>query len=219
MNLDFSVLNGYIPYILKGITITLLFTLVSALFGFIWGTILSLFKISHIRPLRWFANVYTSIFRGTPLLLQLVLIYYATPQLFQYDISPLMAAGLAFGLNSAAYLSETIRGGIQSVDKGQREAAMSLGIPYKTMMVSIILPQAVKNILPALVNECISLLKESSLVSVIGVEDLMRRANVVGSDTFKYFEPLVFVGAVYYVLVLILTFVTQILERRMRRSD
>ncbi|MFC5652596.1 amino acid ABC transporter permease [Paenibacillus solisilvae] len=219
MNLDFSVLSGYIPYVLKGIAITLLFTLVSALFGFIWGTVLSLFKISNIRPLRWFANVYTSIFRGTPLLLQLVLIYYATPQLFQYDISPLMAAGLAFGLNSAAYLSETIRGGILSVDKGQREAAMSLGIPYKTMMISIILPQAVKNILPALVNECISLLKESSLVSVIGVEDLMRRANVVGSDTFRYFEPLVFVGVIYYILVLILTFVAQILERRMRRSD
>jgi ABC-type amino acid transport system permease subunit len=163
--------------------------------------------------------VYTSIFRGTPLLLQLFIIYYATPQLFQYDISPLTAAGLAFGLNSAAYLSETIRGGIMSVDRGQREAAMSLGIPYKTMMFSIILPQAVKNILPALVNECIALLKESSLVSVIGVEDLMRRANVVGADTFKYFEPLIFVGVIYYVLVLILTFTARLLERRLRQSD
>ncbi len=219
MNLDFSVLNGYIPYVLKGTAVTLLFTFVSALFGFIWGTILSLFKISDIKPLRWFATVYTSIFRGTPLLLQLFLIYYATPQIFQYDISPLMAAGLAFGLNSAAYLSETIRAGILSVDRGQREAAMSLGIPYRTMMISIILPQAVKNILPALVNECIALLKESSLVSVIGVEDLMRRANVVGSDTFKYFEPLLFVGIIYYVLVLILTFIARILERRLRRSD
>ncbi|WP_346768761.1 ABC transporter permease subunit [Paenibacillus sp. HB172176] len=101
---------------------TLLFTLVSALFGFVWGTVLSLFKISGMRPLEWFATVYTSIFRGTPLLLQLFLIYHATPQLFRY-ISPLMAAGLAFGLNSAAYLSETIRGGIMAVDRGQREAA------------------------------------------------------------------------------------------------
>lgn len=219
MNLDFSVLNAYIPYVMKGTAITLLFTLVSALFGFIWGTVLSLFKLSSIGPLRWFATVYTSIFRGTPLLLQLFVIYYATPQLFQYDISPLMAAGLAFGLNSAAYLSETIRGGILSVDKGQREAAMSLGVPYRTMMISIILPQAVKNILPALVNECIALLKESSLVSVIGVEDLMRRANVVGADTFKYFEPLVFVGVIYYILVLLLTLLARLLERRMRRGD
>ncbi|NOU94644.1 ABC transporter permease subunit [Paenibacillus sp. LMG 31456] len=219
MNLDFSVLNGYIPYVMKGITITLMFTFVSALFGFVWGTVLSLFKLSSIGPLRWFATVYTSIFRGTPLLLQLFVIYYATPQLFNYDISPLMAAGLAFGLNSAAYLSETIRGGILSVDQGQREAALSLGIPYRTMMISIILPQAVKNILPALVNECIALLKESSLVSVIGVEDLMRRANVVGADTFKYFEPLVFVGVIYYILVLLLTLLARLLERRMRRSD
>ncbi|MFD0682225.1 MULTISPECIES: amino acid ABC transporter permease [unclassified Paenibacillus] len=219
MSLDFSVLNGYIPYVMKGTAITLLFTLVSALFGFVWGTVLSLFKLSSVGALRWFATVYTSIFRGTPLLLQLFIIYYATPQLFHYDISPLMAAGLAFGLNSAAYLSETIRGGILSVDKGQREAAMSLGVPYKTMMISIILPQAVKNILPALVNECIALLKESSLVSVIGVEDLMRRANVVGSDTFKYFEPLVFVGVIYYTLVLLLTLLARLLERRLRRSD
>ncbi|MFC4100567.1 ABC transporter substrate-binding protein/permease [Paenibacillus xanthanilyticus] len=217
--IDFSVLSGYVGYIFKGIFVTLLFTLVSALFGFIWGGILSLFKISSIAPLRWFATVYTSIFRGTPLLLQLLLIYYATPQLFNYDIPALLAAGLAFGLNSAAYLSETIRGGIMAVDKGQREAAIALGIPYKTMMISIIFPQAVKNILPALVNECVALVKESSLVSIIGVADLMRRANVVQANTFKAFEALLLVGAIYYVLVLTLTSLAGLLERRMRRSD
>ncbi|MUT66855.1 ABC transporter permease subunit [Paenibacillus sp. NEAU-GSW1] len=217
--LDFSVLDGYMGYIFRGIFVTLLFTLVSALFGFIWGGILSLFKISNIAPLRWFATVYTSVFRGTPLLLQLLLIYYATPQLFNYDIPALLAAGLAFGLNSAAYLSETIRGGIMAVDKGQREAALSLGIPYKTMMIRIILPQAIKNILPALVNECVALVKESSLVSVIGVADLMRRASVVQANTFKAFEALLIVGAIYYVLVLLLTSLAGLLERRMRRSD
>ncbi|MNH93017.1 Arginine transport system permease protein ArtQ [compost metagenome] len=219
LNLDFGILKEYVPYMLKGIYVTLLFTFVSALFGFIWGTILSLFKISNIRPLRWFATFYTSIFRGTPLLLQLFLIYYATPQLFNYDISPLLAAGLAFGLNSAAYLSETIRGGIMAVDRGQREAAMALGISNKTMMIRIILPQAVKNILPALVNECVALLKESSLVSVIGVQDLMRRANVVQASEFRAFEALLFAGAIYYVLVLILTSFARLLERRLRRSD
>jgi His/Glu/Gln/Arg/opine family amino acid ABC transporter permease subunit len=219
LNLDFSILTSYIPYIMKGIYVTLLFTFVSALFGFIWGTILSFFKISRVKPLRWFATVYTSIFRGTPLLLQLFLIYYATPQLFHYDISPLMAAGLAFGLNSAAYLSETIRGGIMAVDKGQREAAMALGISNNTTMLKIILPQAVKNILPALVNECVALLKESSLVSVIGVQDLMRRANVVQAAEFRAFEALLFAGAIYYVLVLILTSFAHMLERRLRRSD
>ncbi|MWC30655.1 ABC transporter substrate-binding protein/permease [Paenibacillus sp. MMS18-CY102] len=218
-NLDFSVLNGYVGYLVRGIFVTLLFTLVSALFGFVWGSILTLFKISSIRPLQLFATVYTSVFRGTPLLLQLFIIYFATPQLFDYDIPALLAAGLAFGLNSAAYLSETIRGGIMAVDRGQREAAMALGIPYRTMMRSIIMPQAVKNILPALVNECVALLKESSLVSVIGVGDLMRRASVVQAGTFRAFEALLFVGAIYYCLVLILTTLARLLERRLRRSD
>ncbi|MEK3885109.1 ABC transporter substrate-binding protein/permease [Paenibacillus sp. PL2-23] len=219
LNLNFSVLKGYIPFMLKGVYVTLLFTLVSAAFGFIWGTVLSLFKISGIKPLEWFATAYTSVFRGTPLLLQLFLIYFATPQLTGYDISPLLAAGLAFGLNSAAYLSETIRGGIMAVDKGQREAAMALGVPYWTMMFRIILPQAVKTILPALVNECVALLKESSLVSVIGVMDIMRRANVVQATEFRALEALLFAGLIYYVLVLILTSLAHMLERRLRRSD
>ncbi|WP_424766523.1 ABC transporter substrate-binding protein/permease [Paenibacillus sp. sgz302251] len=219
LNIDFSILKPYIPYLLKGIYVTLLFTLVSAILGFVWGTILSLFKISGIKPLQWFATAYTSVFRGTPLLLQLVLIYYATPQLFNYDIPALMAAGLAFGLNSAAYLSETIRGGIMAVDKGQREASIALGIPYRKMMLRIIFPQALRNILPALVNECVSLLKESSLVSVIGVTDLLRRANVVQATEFRALEALLFAGAIYYVLVLILTSFANRLERRLRRSD
>lgn len=217
--IDFSVLEGYVPYILRGIGVTLLFTLVSALLGLILGSVLSLFKISGIKPLMWFATAYTSVFRGTPLLVQLTLIYYATPQLTGYDIPALLAAGLAFGLNSAAYLSETIRAGIMAVDKGQREAAIALGIPYPKMMISIIFPQALRNILPALVNEVVALVKESSLVSVIGVTDLMRRADVVRADTFRSFEALLLVAAIYYVLVLILTSLARMLERRLRRGD
>ncbi|MCC3375883.1 ABC transporter substrate-binding protein/permease [Cohnella sp. REN36] len=217
--LNFKRLEPYAGYLLRGTYVTLLFTFVSALFGFVWGAILSLFKISNVAPLRWFSTVYTSVFRGTPLLLQLLLIYYAVPQLFGYTIPALLAAGLAFGLNSAAYLSETIRGGILAVDKGQREAALALGIPYRTMMASIILPQAIKNILPALVNECVALLKESSLVSVIAVADLLFRASVIRANTFLAFEPLIAAGAIYYVLVLILTSLARLLERRMRRSD
>ncbi|MFC4600855.1 ABC transporter substrate-binding protein/permease [Cohnella hongkongensis] len=219
LNVDFRVLDGYVPYILKGVYVTLLFTLVSALFGLIWGTILSLFKISGVKPLIAFATVYTSVFRGTPLLVQLTLIYYATPQLLGFDIPALMAAGLTFGLNSAAYLSETIRGGIMAVDKGQREAAIALGVPYRKMMVRIIFPQALRHILPALVNEFVALLKESSLVSVIGVTELMRRADVVRASTFRSFEALLLVAAIYYVLVLILTSLARMLERRLRRSD
>ncbi len=219
MNLDFSLIVPSIPYILGGLVVTLQFTLVSALLGFTWGTILSLFKISNIKPLRWFANFYTSIFRGTPLILQLALIYYATPQLIGYQISAFQAGVITFALNSAAYSSETIRGGIMAVDKGQREASLSLGVPYRLMMADVILPQAFKNILPALVNESIALLKDSSLVSTVGALDLMRRGTVVAAEKFIYFEPLIFVGLIYYVMVIGLTIFAQRLERRLRKSD
>ena len=217
--LSFARIAPSIPFILRGIGITLLFTALSAFFGFIWGTILSLLKISTIKPLVWFANVYTSVFRGTPLLLQIAIVYYATPQLTGYDIPALLAGVITFTLNSGAYISETIRGGILAVDKGQREAALSLGIPYKPMMLDIILPQAIKNILPALVNESIALLKDSALVSTIGVADLLRRAQIVGAEKYIYFEPLLFAGAIYYLMVMSLTWGGYALERRLQQSS
>jgi arginine/lysine/histidine transporter system substrate-binding protein len=146
--------------------------------------------------------------------LQLTLVYFATPQLTGYNISALQAGVITFFLNSGAYISETIRAGIQAVDKGQKEAAESLGVPYKLMM-----PQALKNILPALVNESIALLKDSALVSVIGVEDLLRRATIVGAEKYIYFEPLIFVGAIYYLMVLSLTWGANVLERRLQSSS
>jgi len=215
----FGKIASSIPFIIEGIRVTLLFTALSAVLGFIWGTILSLFKISTFKPLVWFANAYTSIFRGTPLLLQIAIVYYATPQLTGYDIPALLAGVITFTLNSGAYISETIRGGILAVDKGQQEAALSLGIPYRPMMADIILPQAIKNILPALINESIALLKDSALVSTIGVADLLRRAQIVGAEKYIYFEPLLFAGAIYYLLVMTLTWGGYALERRLQRSS
>jgi polar amino acid transport system substrate-binding protein len=206
-------------FILKGIPVTLLFTLISVLLGLIWATGLSLCKISHFKPLHWFANGYTSIFRGTPLLLQLSLIYYAIPQLIGYDITPLQAGVATFTLNSGAYMSETIRAGIQAVDKGQSEASMSLGIPYPLMMRDVILPQALKNILPALVNETVSLLKDSSLVSTVGVVETLRASQIVGANKYIYFEPLIVAGAIYYILVVGLTALASKLEKRLKRSE
>jgi len=218
-SLDFGKILPNLPFILGGIWVTLTFTLLSAFLGFLWGIVLSLLKISSIKPLAWFANGYTSIFRGTPLILQLTLVYFATPQLTGYNISALQAGVITFFLNSGAYISETIRAGIQAVDKGQKEAAESLGVPYKLMMSDIILPQALKNILPALVNESIALLKDSALVSVIGVEDLLRRATIVGAEKYIYFEPLIFVGVMYYLMVLSLTWGANVLERRLQTSS
>ncbi len=218
-SLSFARIAPSIPYIIDGIRVTLLFTALSAFLGFLWGTILSLFKISSFKPLVWFANAYTSVFRGTPLLLQIALVYYATPQLTGYNIPALLAGVITFTLNSGAYISETIRGGILAVDKGQREAALSLGVPYKPMMSDIILPQAIKNILPALVNESIALLKDSALVSTIGVADLLRRAQIVGAEKYIYFEPLIFAGVIYYLMVMSLTWGGYALERKLQRSS
>jgi polar amino acid transport system substrate-binding protein len=217
--LDFSRIAPDLPFILAGVPVTLLFTLSSVFLGLIWGTLLSLGKISGIKPLQWLATAYTSIFRGTPLLLQLSLLYYATPQLTGYNITPLQAGVATFTLNSGAYMSETIRGGIQAVDRGQTEAAKALGISYGIMLVDIILPQALKNILPALVNETVSLLKDSSLVSTIGVVEILRAARIVQANKYIAFEPLLFAGLLYYILVMVLAFSASVLERRLRRSD
>lgn len=217
--LDFSVLTSYLPMLGRAVLLTLEFTILSTVLGFLLGIVLSLIKISHLKLLKGFADLYTSIFRGTPLLVQLMLIYYATPQLFDYQITALQAGVLTFGLNSAAYISESIRGGILSVDRGQWEAGMALGIPKARMMVNIIFPQAFKNTLPSLVNESIALLKDSSMVSIIGVADTMRWASLIQARTFRAFEAFIVAALVYYVLVMLLTSLGKYLERKVRVSD
>ncbi|MBZ5750468.1 MULTISPECIES: amino acid ABC transporter permease [Metabacillus] len=219
MDINFSAIVPSLPYILQGIWVTLQIVALSLLIGFAWGIVLALFKISRIKPLMWLADAYTSIFRGTPLVLQLLIIYFGLPQILGFPIDPYPAAVAAFSLNSAAYISEIIRAGIAAIDKGQQEAAMALGVPYSKMMKDIILPQAFKNILPALMNEFITLTKESAIVTTIGVQDVMRRAYQVGADSYNYFAPLLFAGAIYYVLVMILTLLGKLVEGRMKRSD
>jgi arginine/lysine/histidine transport system permease protein len=219
MNLDFTAVLPSFPYILKGVWVTLQIAFFAGIFGFVFGIILSLLKISNIKILNWIADLYTSIFRGTPLVLQLMIIYFGSPQVLGYQIEPINAAVLSFGLNSTAYISEIIRGGIQGVDKGQSEAAMALGVPYRPMMLNIVFPQALKNILPSLMNEFITLTKESAIVTTIGVMDIMRRAYQVGSDQFRFIEPLILAGIIYYVLVMLLTLLGKAVERRMRKSD
>ncbi len=219
MNLDFPAIAPSIPFILQGIPVTLKIVGLSALIGFILAVILALLKISRIKPLMWLADAYTSIFRGTPLILQLLIIYYGAPQILGFEIDPYPAAVATFALNSGAYISEVIRAGIMAIDKGQREAAMALGVPYSKMMKDIIFPQAIKNILPALMNEFITLTKESAIVTIIGVQDIMRSSYIVGGQTYRYFEPILIAGLIYYVMVIILTLLGKLVERRMARSD
>ena len=217
--LDFSVLEPYFPLLASAVWITLKFTFFSTIMGFIGGFILALITLSKNKLLSFLAKAYISIFRGTPLLVQLMLIYFATPQLTSYTISALEAGVLSFGLNSAAYISEALRGGILAVDKGQWEGATSLGVPKYRFLLDIILPQAIKNALPSLVNESIMLLKDSSLVSVIGVADTLRWADLIQAKTFRAFEAFIVAAAVYYVLVMALNFLGGLLEKKVRVSD
>lgn len=219
MNLDFSATIPQIPFILEGLAITLKIVIVSAIIGLILGIVLSLCKISTFRPLIWIADFYTSVFRGTPLVLQLMIVYFGLPQLLGFQIDQFWAAVVALSLNSAAYVSEIIRAGINAIDKGQKEAAVALGVPYGKMMKDLPLPQAFKNISPAIVNELITLTKESAIVTVIGLGDVMRRAYQSGAATYNYLEPLIIAGLIYYVLVLILTFIGKAVERKLKSND
>lgn len=203
-------------YVAGGVGITLEYTFFSSVGGIILGLFLAILKVGSWGPGRQFASFYTSVFRGTPMLVQLSIIYFGAPGLISYKISPLLAGVIAFSLNSGAYVSEVIRAGIGAIDKGQFEAARALSIPYSLMMKDIILPQALRNVLPALVNEVINLLKETALISTLGVEDIMRRATLVAAETYSYFEPLMMAAVCYYIIVLILNAVVRKLEKRLR---
>lgn len=217
---DFRKIVPSIPYIINGIWVTLGIALGAAIIGFILGTLLSLCKISNIKILNGFARAYTSLFRGTPLIMQLALAYFAIPQLLGLgDVSATVVAIITFGLNSGAYMSEIIRSGINAVDKGQFEAAGALGVGYSAMMKDIILPQAIKNILPAMMNEFIALTKDSAIVSTIAVTDMMRRSQMVSAEYYLYFPPMFIAFIMYYLVVLLLTFIGSKIERRLSRSD
>ncbi|HOP57690.1 MAG TPA: amino acid ABC transporter permease [Bacillota bacterium] len=219
---DYEKIKPWIPYLAKGIGITLLIAFVAAIVGFILGVVLVL--MNKRKFFRGFARGYIDIFRGTPMLLQLSIIYFAIPQLLDrifndgfgmnvdFAITALMAAFITFGLNSAAYVSEIIRSGINSVDPGEIEAAKALGISKYHMYKDIVLPKAFKNSFPALVNEFVTLIKETSIVSVIGIQDLFRRQQIVTAQTYLYFEALIIIGVFYYVLIKVFSLIARRLE-------
>ena len=202
-------------FIAEGALITLQYSLISVFFGLIIGIILAISKTSKYMSLQLVCNFYTSIFRGTPLLIQLSIIYFLIPSLLGIKLSVFVAGVIAFSLNSGAYVSEIIRAGIEAVDKGQFEAAKALGIPSHMAMKDIILPQAVRKILPSLINELVNLLKESAIISVLGEMDLMRRAQVVAAEQFNYFTPMITAALCYYILVFLFSTLASVLEKKM----
>lgn len=214
--LDFA--NSWLPsliYISSGILINLEYTIISVTLGLIIAIILAISKTSKSFLAKSLANCYTSIFRGTPLMIQLSLIYFVLPGIIGIKISVFAAAILSFSLNSGAYVSEILRSGINGVDIGQTEAAKALGIPNKFILKDIVLPQAFRKILPALVNELVNMLKETSIISIIGVEEILRRANMVSSQKFTFVIPMLTAAATYYIVVLILVAIANRLEKKL----
>ena len=195
--------NGLPPgwrMLLDGLGYTLLITALATLLGVALGTAVGILRMSRFRLLRWPARIYADVIRGTPVLVQLFIINFIVFASVQAD--KWLVAVIAFGLNSAAYVSEIVRAGIQSVNPGQMDAARSLGMPTGTAMREIILPQAFRNILPALGNEFVVLLKETSVVGFIGGMDLMRMGDIIRSKTYEAYVPLFSVAAIYLVLTL-----------------
>ena len=206
-----------VTLLLNGLKVTVIVTLFAVFFGVVLGTVIALMRMSKKRIISLIARSYTEVIRGTPVLVQLLIIYFVVFQSF--DINKTMAAIIAFGINSGAYVSEIIRAGIQAVSKGQMEAARSLGMPHHMAMKEIILPQAVKNILPALGNEFIVLFKETSIIGFIGGNDLMRAGNKIRSITYEATIPLIATAIIYLVLTLTLSHMLARVERRMKNSD
>lgn len=214
--------NDNYQYLLKGLGNTLLITLFAVIIGILFGFLIAIVRTSHDRNgslplLNGICRLYLTIIRGTPVMVQLLIIYYVI--LANINTSKILVAVVAFGLNSAAYVAEIVRSGIMAVDIGQFEAGRSLGLNYSQTMRSIILPQAIKNILPALCNEFISLLKETSISGYIGLMDLTKGGDIIRSTTFQAMIPLISVAIIYLVMVVGLSKIVGILERKLRNNE
>ncbi len=201
---------------------TLIITILAALLGVVIGLILAMIRVlahngRRIFFLTRFADIYVTVIRGTPVLVQLLIIYFVI--FASVNIEKTLVAALAFGINSGAYVAEIVRAGVLAVDQGQMEAGRSLGLTYGITMRKIILPQAVKNVLPAMFNELITLLKETSVAGYIAVIDLTRAGDLIRSRTFDAVLPLLAVALIYLLIVMGLTVLMNMLERRLRRSD
>ncbi|MCQ1514763.1 ABC transporter permease subunit [Staphylococcus aureus] len=219
MNDDSGFISKYGSFFLKGIKITILISLIGVALGSILGAFVALMKLSKIKIISWIASIYIEILRGTPMLVQVFIVFFGITAALGLDISALVCGTIALVINSSAYIAEIIRAGINAVDKGQMEAARSLGLNYRQTMKSVIMPQAIKNILPALGNEFVTLIKESSIVSTIGVGEIMFNTQVVQGISFDPFTPLIVAAALYFVLTFVLTRIMNMIEGRLNASD
>lgn len=223
--MDFSFLSKYGSLFLEGTSVTVIISLVALLFGCIIGMLICLMKLSTFKVLKAISTAYIEILRGTPLFVQIYIIYFGLPQVgidFPSILgisSDFIAGAFALSINSGAYVAEILRSGIQSVEKGQMEASRSLGLGYAATMRYVIVPQAIKNILPSLANEFITLVKESAIISVIGVREIMFTSSIVKNATFKPLEPLIVAAIIYFILTFTLSKLVGKFEKKLAKAN
>ena len=215
--------KGYVK-VLEGLQNTLLIAVLGLIIGIIIGTLIAVVRVIPKyklmpRILNGICSFYVALFRGTPIVVQLLVFYYVLLPLMGIKITGVDVSILVFGLNSAAYISEIMRSGIMSVDNGQMEAGRAVGLSFGTTMIKIVIPQAIKNILPTLGNEFIALVKETSVVSFVGATDLYLAFNNIGSNSYEFMVPYLVMAMIYIVLVLIISLGIKIMERSLRKSD
>lgn len=223
MTLDFSTMAPYWTWFVEGAFTTIWLTAVTVIFGTVIGFLATIMKRSRVKLFNWIANIYTSVIRGTPILLQLYIVAFGLPSLGIKipDImgiprsSMYLSCIIALSLNSGAYICEIFRAGLNAVDAGQAEAARSLGLNSKQTMRLIILPQAIKTVLPSLVNEFIMMIKETSLVSTLGLADVMYTQKIIQGATYRIFEPYIIIALIYLFLTTILTYISSKIERKL----
>jgi His/Glu/Gln/Arg/opine family amino acid ABC transporter permease subunit len=214
ITMDWSIISVYWDAFMRGLQLTLEISIISITLGFIGGILIGMLRISRNPLVSGLSRVYVELFRGTPLLIQIFLVYLGLPQLGIQIDSPLQAGLIALSLNTAAYQAEIFRGGVQSIPKGQLEAARSLGMPYNQSMFSVVIPQALRNALPAYTNEFITMIKDSSLVMTIGVLELTLTGRLISGATGQAFVVLIFVAVLYLILTFSTSMIMRVVEKR-----
>ena len=225
--MSFNFIDKFLPYFNDGLIVTLMISAFVVIFGTILGTLIALGKLSSVRPIRWLANIYIEVFRGTPMLVQIMIGFQVLGKMplpeFQLgilteDLSRLVPGIIVLSMNSGAYVAEIVRSGINAVPKGQTEAAYSLGIRPRQTMIKDILPQAIRNILPALGNEFVTIIKDSSLLATIGVMELYNGAQTTSSTTYQSLSPWLLVAVYYFVVTFITSRLINLLEKKLGRG-
>ena len=207
--------------LLEGLGVTIKVSLLAAVIGLVIGFIIAEFNLSKLKILNLLGKVYTDVIRGTPSVTQLMIVYFVIfgVALADYEVEKWIIAAIAFGINSGAYVSEIIRAGILSIDKGQTEAGRSLGLSSGQTMMLIVVPQAVKNIFPAMCNEFITLIKETAIVGYVGLMDIQKAGDFIKTATYSPYMPLIGTAVIYFVIIKVLTIVLRRLENRLRKSE